>query len=196
MFTGLVQGVGRLAEWRTDGTSLIIAVPRELGAVFVVGESIAVSGICLTVTAGTTEGFAADVSAETRALTTIATWAVGTAVNLERALRLGDAVGGHLVAGHVDGCASVVAITGDGDGRRLVLRVPPALTRYIARKGSLCVDGVSLTVNALAGDQVTMMLVPHTLAATTLGGLVAGAVVNIEVDLVARYLERLMTASG
>lgn len=193
MFTGLVQGLGQLARRNPDGSRLVIAAPQWAGAGFTTGESIAVNGVCLTVTASTDEGFAVDVSAETRALTTLATLAVGTAVNLERAMRMGDALGGHLVTGHVDGCADVVAIVSDGVGRRLVLRFAQTLSRYIARKGSLCVDGVSLTVNDIRGDQVAMMLVPHTLAVTTLGHLTVGATVNIEVDMIARYLERLMT---
>jgi riboflavin synthase len=154
-----------------------------------VGDSICVQGVCLTVTALTTRGFTADVSAETRRVTT------GLdregQVNLEKSLALGDKLGGHLVAGHVDGVGEVLQFT-DGVAR---IRAPKDLSRYIARKGSITIDGVSLTVNRVEGESFEVQLIPHTLKVTTLGRLKAGAKVNLEADLVARYVERLLGAS-
>ena len=183
MFTGIVQAVGRIVRLdplEIDSGSL------DLSDV-AVGDSIAVQGVCLTVTALTGKGFSADLSPETRRVTTGLERA-GAAVNLEKSLALGDRLGGHLVAGHVDGVGEVLS---HAEG---VLRVsaPRELARYIARKGSICVDGVSLTVNRVEGDAFEVQLIPHTLEVTTLGRLAAGARVNLEVDLIARYVERLM----
>ncbi len=183
MFTGIVQAVGRIVRLdplEIDSGSL------DLSDV-AVGDSIAVQGVCLTVTALTGKGFSADVSAETRRVTTGLERA-GAAVNLEKSLSLGGRLGGHLVAGHVDGVGEGVALK---DGV-LHMRAPRELARYIARKGSICLDGVSLTVNRIEGDAFEVQLIPHTLEGTTLGGLVAGARANLEVDLIARYVERLM----
>ncbi len=184
MFTGIVQAVGRIVR--------LEPLEIECGGLdlsdVAVGDSIAVQGVCLTVTTLTGTGFTADVSVETRRVTTGLDRA-GGAVNLEKSLALGERLGGHLVAGHVDGVGEVVAFT---DG---VLRVrsPHDLARYIARKGSVCIDGVSLTVNRVDGDAFEVQLIPHTHEVTTLGRLSAGVRVNLEVDLIARYVERLMT---
>jgi riboflavin synthase len=156
------------------------------------GDSIAVSGVCLTVTALADGGFEADVSRETLALTTLASWHVGHTVNLEPALRVGDALGGHWVSGHVDGVAEVIERSADARSERLRLRVPVALERYLARKGSVTLDGVSLTINAASGATVEVNLVPHTLTVTTLSGWHNGTRVNLEVDVIARYAERLL----
>ena len=182
MFTGIVQAVGRIVAvdpFEVDRGSLDLSGTA-------VGDSIAVQGVCLTVTGLTARGFRADVSAETLRVTT------GLdrpgPVNLEKALRMGDALGGHLVAGHVDGVGEVVR----REGGVLAFRVPKALARYVARKGSVCIDGVSLTVNRAEGEEFEVNLIPHTLEATTLSRLAPGAKVNIEADLVARYVERML----
>ena len=184
MFTGIVQAVGRIV--RLDPLEIDCA-GLDLADV-AVGDSIAVQGVCLTVTSVTGKGFTADVSAETRKVTTGLERA-GGAVNLEKSLALGDKLGGHLVAGHVDGIGEVLSL------KEGVLRVcvPHELARYVARKGSICIDGVSLTVNRVEGDAFEVQLIPHTLDVTTLGGLRAGGKVNLEVDLIARYVERMMT---
>ena len=192
MFTGLVQALGRVAalEPVAGGARLRIdAAGLDLADV-AIGDSIAVNGCCLTVTALDTVGFAADVSRETMDCT--AGFAAGVRVNLEKALRAGDRLGGHMVTGHVDGVGEIVSIEPAGPSRVLVFRVPPALARYVARKGSVTVDGVSLTVNTVGRDTFAVNLIPHTLAMTGFGGLAAGARVNIEVDLIARYVERLL----
>ena len=184
MFTGIVQAVGRIV--RLEPLEIDCA-GLDLSDV-AVGDSIAVQGVCLTVTALTGKGFTADVSAETRRVTTGLDRA-GGAVNLEKSLALGDKLGGHLVAGHVDGVGEVLSL------KEGVLRVrtPRELARYVARKGSVSIDGVSLTVNRVEGDAFEVQLIPHTLEVTTLGSLRGGAKVNLEVDLIARYVERLMT---
>ena len=184
MFTGIVQAVGRIV--RLEPLEIDCA-KLDLSDVEV-GDSIAVQGVCLTVTALTAKGFTADVSAETRRVTT-GLDRTGAAVNLEKSLALGDKLGGHLVAGHVDGVGEVLVLK-DGVLR---VRTPHELARYVARKGSVCVDGVSLTVNRVEGDTFEVQLIPHTLDVTTLGALRAGGKVNLEVDLLARYVERLMT---
>jgi riboflavin synthase len=184
MFTGIVQAVGRIVR--------LEPLEIECGGLdltdVAVGDSIAVQGVCLTVTALTGKGFTADLSLETRRVTTGLDRA-GAAVNLEKSLVLGSRLGGHLVAGHVDGVGEVLAFA-DGVLR---VRAPRELARYIARKGSVTIDGVSLTVNRVDGDALEVQLVPHTLEVTTLGGLRGGARLNLEVDLIARYVERLMT---
>ncbi|HYR37241.1 MAG TPA: riboflavin synthase [Burkholderiales bacterium] len=185
MFTGIVQAVGRIV--RLDPLEIESAA-LDLSDV-AVGDSISVQGACLTVTALTRRGFTADVSAETRRVTTGLDRA-GAPVNLEKSLTLGERLGGHLVAGHVDGVGEVLALTGGV----LTVRAPRELAPYIARKGSICIDGVSLTVNRVDADAFEVQLIPHTLEVTTLGRLGPGARVNLEVDLIARYVERLMTS--
>lgn len=198
MFTGIVAATGTVERLETGGGGIRLSV--NAGALdlsdAVAGESIAVGGVCLTVTAFSETGFSADVSGETLAATTLGELEPGSPVNLERALRAGDRLGGHLVTGHVDGVGEVKDLAAEGESRRLVLRVPGELAQYVARKGSLTVDGVSLTVNAVEGAECEINLVPHTLSVTTLGRLEPGDRVNLEVDLVARYLERQLAYRG
>jgi riboflavin synthase len=196
MFTGIVQDVGRiLALERLGGdTRLTVGVDRLDLSRTAIGDSIAVAGICLTAVAVEARAFSADVSRETLTITTIGDWRVGRRVNLEPALRAGDALGGHLVSGHVDGVAAVRACLGEARSQRYRMRVPEALARYVARKGSVALDGVSLTVNAVERQEFEVNLVPHTLAVTTLSELAVGDRVNLEVDLIARYTERLLAA--
>lgn len=193
MFTGIIQDVGKVRAVTPRGGDIeyVVAVDRLPLATTRAGDSIAVDGVCLTVTRIGANEFAADVSRETLAVTTFGGLEAGTRVNLEPALRAGDALGGHLVSGHVDGVAEVLSVAPDARSVRVAIRVPAALARYIARKGSVCVDGVSLTVNRVQGDTFDVNLVPHTQAVTTLGEWRAGRRVNLEVDQVARYVERL-----
>jgi riboflavin synthase len=196
MFTGIIQDVGRILALEALGgdTRLTVGVDRlELSRV-APGDSIAVAGVCLTAIAIEARAFSADVSRETLGLTTIADWRVGQRVNLEPALRAGDALGGHLVSGHVDGVAEVSARAAAARSQYFRLRVPQPLARYIARKGSVALDGVSLTVNAIEQQEFEVNLVPHTLEVTTLAELAVGDRVNLEVDLIARYTERLLAA--
>lgn len=196
MFTGIIQAVGRLGPAQRHGGDLRLRV--EAGGMDLsdaqLGESIAVSGVCLTVVDFDATGFSADVSSETLSLTTLGALGVGAAVNLERALRVGDRLGGHLVSGHVDGMGTVARRWADARSERWRFTAPPALLRYIAHKGSVCVDGVSLTVNAVDEQGFEVNLVPHTLQHTAFGESADGAGVNLEVDVVARYVERLATA--
>src|SRR5438874_3306301 len=185
MFTGIVQAVGKIV--RLDPLQIDCGGLDLAGVA--VGDSICVQGVCLTVTALTRSGFTADVSAETRGITA-GLDRVGGSVNLEKSLALGAPLGGHLVSGHVDGVGEVMSFA-DGVLR---VRAPRELARFIARKGSICVDGVSLTVNRVEGELFDAMLIPHTLAVTTLARLAPGVRVNLEVDLVARYVERLLSA--
>jgi len=174
----------------------VIAVERlDLGRV-AVGDSISVQGCCVTAVALEGQRFSADLSRETLAVTTLGQLQPGARVNLEPALRAGDALGGHLVSGHVDGVARVLARASDARSLRLTIEAPAELARYLARKGSVAIDGVSLTVNEIEGARFGVNLIPHTQAATTLGALAAGATVNLEVDPIARYLERLLLDSG
>ena len=192
MFTGIIQAVGRVRELRLAerAAHLVIATGKlDLGDVEI-GDSIAVNGICLTVTELLPGAFAADVSPETIACT--AGFESAAAVNLEKALLLSDRLGGHLVTGHVDDVGTVVQFEPVDDNRLLAVRMPADLGRYVARKGSITVNGVSLTVNEVESDVLRVNLIPHTLAETNLGGLHTGARVNLEVDLIARYIERML----
>jgi riboflavin synthase len=194
MFTGIIQAVGRVGALERRGADARVRIDAErldLGDVQL-GDSIAVSGVCLTVIEQDARGFSADVSGETLARTTFATLRVGANVNLEKALTPTTRLGGHLVSGHVDGVGEVRERGTDGRSLRLRVRAPVALARYIAAKGSICVDGVSLTVNDVKGSEFDVNLVPHTLAQTNLGELEVGRAVNLEVDILARYLERLL----
>ena len=194
MFTGIVQDIGRVQalEARGGDVRLVIAAQRLDLSAARVGDSICVQGCCLTATAVQARTFAADVSRETLALTTLGELQSGAAVNLEPALRAGDALGGHLVSGHVDGVGEVLSREADARSLRLSIAVPAALERFVAPKGSIAVDGVSLTVNAVQPCSFAVNIIPHTQAVTTLGALAVGARVNLEVDQVARYLARLL----
>jgi riboflavin synthase len=203
MFTGIVQEIGtvkriephtgasggRAADQRLEVS--FTRIPRER---FALGDSICVDGVCLTVTSLGQASFVADVSGETLRVTTLGGKQAGARVNLEPALRAGDALGGHWVSGHVDGIAEVLSVAEDARSLQLELEAPAALARYIARKGSVTLDGVSLTVNAVAGHRFSINLIPHTLEVTTLGALTRGSRLNLEIDLLARYVERLTTA--
>lgn len=200
MFTGLVSDVGTVASVSGDGDLRRIAIRASYDpATIALGASIACAGPCLTaVSVEPTAGgcvFAVDAAAETLARTTVGAWAAGTRINLERSLKLGDELGGHLVTGHVDGIAEVIGICPEGDSHRIGFAVPAALAPFIAPKGSITIDGVSLTVNTVEdhGDvtHFSVNLIPHTQAVTTLGALAQGQMVNIEIDVLARYLQRM-----
>ncbi len=192
MFTGIVVAVGRIAaaEPRGDGVRLRIDAPGLDLADVALGDSIAIQGVCHTVVERRDSGFDVDTSRATLAVTT--GLEKGRAVNLEKSMRLSDRLGGHLVSGHVDGVGTVATVEDLGASRRIVLEAPAALARYVARKGSIAVDGVSLTVNAVDGACFEVNVIPHTLSATTLGALARGARVNLEVDMIARYVERML----
>ena len=192
MFTGLVEARGALLSRTTQvgGVRLSFSHP---GFELTLGESVAISGACLTVVAFDAESFFVELSQETLALTTLGQLELGHYVNLERALRASDRLGGHLVTGHVDGVGVISALLPEGEMTRVVLEPPPALLRYIAKKGSLTLDGVSLSVNDVSDNQVELLLIPHTQAVTTLGGLEPGSAVNLEVDILARYVERMLS---
>jgi riboflavin synthase len=194
VFTGIVHDIGRVAETKSLGgdVRLVVETDRLSLEGASIGDSIAVGGVCLTVTQLAGKRFAADVSRETLARSTLGTLQQGSPVNLEPALRAGDALGGHLVSGHIDAVATVVRIEADARSRRMTFAVPAPLMRYVAVKGSITVDGVSLTVNEVDAASFGVNLVPHTLEVTTLGRLAAGQPVNLEVDQVARYVERLL----
>lgn len=196
MFTGIVAVKGRLTSVVERGGDL------ELGmdatgldvARIALGDSVCVQGVCLTVTRIENSRIFADVSRETMAKTTLAALAVGSNLNLEPSLRAGDALGGHMVSGHVDAVARLVSLEADARSWRLEFEVPASLARFVAAKGSICLDGVSLTVNAVEGRRFDVNIIPHTHAATTLGELRVGDGVNVEIDVVARYLDRLIGA--
>ncbi|MFZ0467974.1 MAG: riboflavin synthase [Thiogranum sp.] len=194
MFTGIIQAIGEVAALEPRGEDLRLRVRTgklDLDGVRI-GDSIATSGVCLTVVELPGDGYWADVSGETLAVTGIGKLKVGDRVNLEKALTPSTPLGGHLVSGHVDGIGEVVSRRDDGRSVRFRMRAPDKLARYIAAKGSVCVDGISLTVNAVAGAAFELNIVPHTLAETTMGEFQAGSTFNLEVDIIARYLERLL----
>ena len=193
MFTGIITDLGRLGtlDRRGPDARLVIETAYDT-ATIALGASIACSGPCLTVVEKGPGWFAVDASAETLARTTIGAWKLGQAINLERPLRLGDELGGHLVSGHVDGVAMLVGQEREGDGLKLTAEAPADLARFIATKGAVALDGVSLTVNWVDGARFGVMIIPHTQQATTLGRMSPGAAMNIEIDLLARYLQRLM----
>jgi riboflavin synthase len=192
MFTGIIQAVGRVANVKAISQSATLMIDTgglDLGDV-AIGDSIACNGVCLTVTSLTPKGFTVDVSQETLRVT--AGFGTGNAINLEKSLRLADRLGGHLVSGHVDGSGEVATIKPVDGNREVSIRFPAELGRYIARKGSITVNGISLTVNGVTGDTFLVNLIPHTLAVTNLKDLKQGDRVNLEVDLVARYVERML----
>jgi riboflavin synthase len=193
MFTGIIQSTGHIkAITPRDGdVEIIVAAPAlDLSSV-AIGDSIAVNGCCLTVTKIQGDAFLADVSRETLEVTTLSDLSAGTTVNLEKALCAGQALGGHYVTGHVDGVATVTALQSDARSTRMEFEVPAALAKYVAKKGSACIDGVSLTVNEVSGRTFGVNVIPHTLAVTVLKDYRIGTRVNLEVDIIARYLERL-----
>lgn len=200
MFTGIIEGVGRLAAHEPVGGDVRFSF--EVGSLpfdnVQLGESIAVNGVCLTVIAFDATSFQADASTETLGLTTLGQLAVGAAINLERAMRPTDRLGGHLVSGHVDGIGTVLSIVDDARAQRWRFAAPAPLLKYIAKKGSICVDGVSLTVNEADGEGFEVALIPHTVAHTRFAHTGVGDAVNLEIDLVARYVEKLigMSADG
>ena len=196
MFTGIIEGVGRIAALDAVGgdVRLTVAVGSLPFDAVQLGESIAVNGVCLTVIAFDASSFQADASTETLALTTLGRLTPGAAVNLERAMRPTDRLGGHLVSGHVDGLGAVVGIHDDARAQRWRFAAPAALLKYIAKKGSICVDGVSLTVNEVDEEGFEVALIPHTVAHTAFAHTAVGDAVNLEIDLVARYVERLLGA--
>lgn len=192
MFTGIVR-LGSITSIVHDAgqhaTHMVIAAPQVATAL---GQSIAINGICLTVTAFSAADFSVTLSPETMRVTTAGSWQVGDSVNIEPALLLGDRMDGHIVSGHVDGVGRITAIAQQGSSSAWEMEVPEALAKYIAPKGSIALDGASLTVNQVVGNRFTVMLIPHTLAVTIFGDKQVGDAVNIEVDMLARYVERLM----
>jgi riboflavin synthase len=194
MFTGIISAIGditKLEERAGDARLTIRTGSLSLGDVQL-GDSIACNGACLTVIELTGEGFVADVSVETLTLTTIGNWQTGSRINLEKAMRATDRLGGHIVSGHIDGIGEVVALEEDARSWRFRMRAPREIAKYIAHKGSITLDGTSLTVNIVDGAEFELNIIPHTMTHTVMGDYKVGSKVNLEVDLVARYLERLL----
>jgi riboflavin synthase len=197
MFTGIVTDIGEIqaVTARANNLSRIEIACGYDAAVIALGASISCSGVCLTVVdvkSASRTVFAVDAAAETLRLTNVGQWRAGTRINLERSLRAGDELGGHIVSGHVDGLAEIVSREDLTDQARFVLRAPKALSRFIAQKGSVTLDGVSLTVNDVSGDEFSVHIIPHTLAVTTFGAMKTGDRLNLEIDVMARYAARLM----
>ena len=198
MFTGIIKAMGTISALERRGGDVRLSV-RSDGLPwgdYEVGESIAVNGVCLTAVALHDDGFDTDVSVETLDVTGLGDLNVGSSVNLEPSISLGERLGGHLVSGHVDCTGKVVSVAGDARSIRLSIEIPAEYTRYVAKKGSVCVDGVSLTVNEVSGNTFELNIIPHTAEVTNIGTYRNGTVVNVEVDLLARYLERLLTQDG
>ncbi|TFH67799.1 riboflavin synthase [Gammaproteobacteria bacterium LSUCC0057] len=198
MFTGIIAALGEITELQPRDGDLRLTI--DAGALPMadvkLGDSIACNGCCLTVVELRGQQFAVDVSVESLDLTTIGRWQLGSRINLEKAMQAGDRFGGHMVSGHVDGLGEVVSRHSDARSERFRLRAPAALARYIAPKGSITIDGTSLTVNVVEGSEFEICIIPHTLDNTIIGGYQPGTAVNLEVDLVARYLERLLAERG
>ena len=194
MFTGIVKATGRIVSMDRRGGDVRMRVESQAlpWADYDIGDSVAVNGVCLTAVELHEDGFATDVSVETLDVTALGQTGTGGRVNLEPALSLGERLGGHLVSGHVDCKGTITALTSDARSIRLRIDMPPEYARYVARKGSVCVDGVSLTINEVSGCSFESNIIPHTADVTIIGDYAVGSVVNIEVDLVARYLERLL----
>jgi len=198
MFTGIIKAKGTIRAMETRGGDVRLSV-RSDGlpwSEYDLGESIAVNGVCLTAVALHEDGFDTDVSVETLDVTGLGSLSVGSTVNLEPAISLGERLGGHLVSGHVDCTGRVVARDTDARSIRLTIEIPKDYARYVAKKGSVCVDGVSLTVNEVSGNRFELNIIPHTADVTIIDDYAAGTVVNVEVDLLARYLERLLGKDG
>jgi riboflavin synthase len=194
MFTGIIKGKGTISCMRKQGGDVRMSIQSaELPwQDYEIGESISVNGVCLTAVALRADGFDADVSTETLQVTALSRIGEGSKVNLEPAMAVGDRLGGHIVSGHVDCMGTILSMDRDARSTRVVIEIPAEYARYVARKGSVCVDGVSLTINAVSGNTFDLNIIPHTADFTLFGEYEAGTVVNIEVDLLARYLERLM----
>ncbi len=190
MFTGIITDIGVVRTLERQGDWYAVIATAYPAAEIAIGASVACAGACLTVTGTGTDWFSATISAETIDCTTLRDWDIGTRVNLERSLRIGDELGGHMVSGHVDGVARLCSVAEEGDSRRLVIDASADLSVYIARKGSVAVDGVSLTVNDVEDHRFGVNIIPHTLTQTTLGAAVPGTCFNLEVDMVARYVAR------
>ena len=194
MFTGIITAIGQIEELKDAGDRwLKITTPWACDKIDL-GASIACSGVCLTVVERADNWFAVEVSAESLSRTTIGGWQKGSQINLERALRLGDELGGHIVSGHVDGLASIEAITPIGDSHKLDIRVPEDVSKFIAEKGSVTLDGVSLTVNEVKGSCFAVNIIDHTWTHTTLGHATIGQQLNLEIDMLARYVSRLISS--
>jgi riboflavin synthase len=198
VFTGIIQAVGEIVVATPVGGDLRLRVRSKTLPLDDVqlGDSIATNGVCLTVIELPGDGYVADVSRETLAHTTVGQWKSGSRVNLEKAMRPTDRLGGHIVSGHVDAVGDVISIKTDARATQYRIRAPQTIARYIAHKGSITVDGVSLTVNAINGSEFDLTIVPHTQVCTMIGDYIVGSKVNLEVDVLARYLERLLTAGG
>jgi riboflavin synthase len=204
MFTGIIREVGTLLSRREAGDTYLRVACQRAPETIETGASIACNGICLTVietgtNAGTDGGqnwFEVAASSETKSRTTLDAWQPGQRINLEPSLRLGDELGGHIVSGHIDGVGEITGIRAEGDSHRLTLRAPDTLARFIAAKGSICVDGISLTVNEVDGSEFGVNIIPHTWSVTSLAGAKPGGQVNLEIDLLARYVARLNEVAG
>lgn len=198
MFTGIIKAKGTIIAMDKRGGDVRLSVRSEglPWSDYEVGESIAVNGVCLTAVALHEDGFETDVSVETLDVTALGGLAAGSAVNLEPAISLGERLGGHLVSGHVDCTGKVISRAADARSIRLTIEIPKEYARYVAKKGSVCIDGVSLTVNEVSGNTFALNIIPHTSEVTIINDYAAGTVVNVEVDLLARYLERLLDKDG
>jgi riboflavin synthase len=197
MFTGIVTDIGEVSEARHGNGGLVLTIATAYDtSVIALGASIGCSGVCLTVVAKEQGRFTAEASAETLACSTLGDWRKGTRINLEQAMKLGDEMGGHLVLGHVDGVATIVDRRPDGESVRFTIAAPADLAPYIAPKGSVALNGVSLTVNAVDGATFGVNIIPHTLSHTIFGNAEPGTRMNLEIDLIARYVERLLDARG
>jgi riboflavin synthase len=198
MFTGIIKAVGTVAAMNWQGGDVRLTVNSDglPWSDFEIGESIAVNGVCLTAVAFRDNGFDTDVSVETLNVTGLGKLSTGSSVNLEPAISLGERLGGHLVSGHVDCVGIVRSRAADARSVRLAIEIPPEYAHYIAKKGSICIDGVSLTINEVSGNSFELNIIPHTAAVTIIDDYALGTIVNVEVDLLARYLERLLSKEG
>ena len=198
MFTGIIKAKGTITSMQRRGGDVRMTVSSGdmPWADYEIGESIAVNGVCLTAVALHEDGFDTDVSNETLSVTALASIGEGSSVNLEPAMAVGERLGGHIVSGHVDCVGKVLSVDEDARSMRLKLELPRDYARYVAKKGSVCIDGVSLTINEVSGNTFEVNIIPHTADVTTIGDYAPGSIVNIEVDLLARYLERLLSADG
>ena len=196
MFTGIISSVGTIIKSEKSGDLRLEISCSFAPESIKLGDSIACNGVCLTVVSVLENGFAVELSAETIACSAPNSWLTGKKVNLERALKMGDSLDGHIVSGHVDGIAVIQAIENSGDSHILTLLAPVALAKFIAPKGSITLDGISLTVNKVSGNEFTVNIIPHTWRSTTLGTRKAGDKLNLEIDMLARYVARLMEANS